>query len=291
MKMRKVLYIWLTAALISCGSEQTDTGFDFSNGNGAHAVTPKGSLFIIGGGKRPASLMKAMVDMAEGDAPYALVFPQSSAEPDTSFMFIEADMAALTDMPIIKVGNAKLRTSLIDSVRAASLIFITGGDQRRFLDKVHPAVQNAVKEAYIAGAVVAGTSAGAALMSKVMITGDQREQPTYESTYSSLHHKNGIYAEGLSLLDSIIIDQHFVVRSRYNRLISALADTGYPYAVGVDEATAFVVAPDYYTVVGEGQVVVFQRPDSFTQSDGRIGLRNMKMNLYLDGDTFKLDHR
>lgn len=291
MTMRKAIHICMAAAMISCGSSQTDEGFDFSNGNGVEKAAPKGSLFIIGGGKRPAGLMKGMVDMARGDDPYALVFPQSSASPDTSFMFIEADIAAQSEMPIVKVGNANLRTSLVDSVRSASLIFITGGDQRRFLESVHPAVQKSIKEAYIAGAVVAGTSAGAALMSKVMITGDQREQPKYESTYSTLFHKNGIYAEGLSLLDSIIIDQHFVARSRYNRLISALADTGYPYAVGVDEATAFVVAPDYCTVAGESQVVVFQRPDSFTESDGRIGLRNMKMNLYLDGDTFKLNYR
>lgn len=289
--MRNLLYIWMVIAVSSCRPAAGDEGFDFSNGNESEAVAPKGTLFIIGGGKRPPELMRAMVNMASDDSPYALVFPQSSVEPDTSFVFIEADMAAQTEMPIVKIGNAKLRTSLIDSVRTASLIFITGGDQRRFLEKVHPAVQNAIKKAYMDGAVVGGTSAGAALMSKVMITGDQRGHPEYEPTFSALYHQNGIYAEGLSLLDSIIIDQHFVARSRYNRLISALADTGYPYAAGVDEATAFVVAPDYCTVVGESQVVVFHRPDSLTESDGRIGLRNLKMNLYLDGDTFKLDHR
>lgn len=249
---------------------------------------PEGNLFVIGGGKRPPALMKAFTDMAATGDGYALVFAQSSAEPDTSFHYVRKEIAAHTDLPVIRIKNADQRQSLIDSVKAAALIFITGGDQNRFLRDVNPAVRNAVKEAYYGGATVGGTSAGAALMSRVMITGDQREQPLYEPTYSELSHGNGIYAEGLGLTDSLIIDQHFVVRSRYNRLISALADTGYPAAAGIDESTALLITPEYATVAGERQVVIFSRPEQTLDRGGKIGMKEMKINIYLQGDTFKI---
>lgn len=249
---------------------------------------PEGNLFIIGGGKRPPALMKAFTDLAGTDEGYALVFAQSSAEPDTSFRYISEELAAHTDLPVIRVKNADGRQALIDSVRAAKLIFITGGDQNRFLRDVHTDVGGAIRDAYYRGATVGGTSAGAALMSRVMITGDQREELLYESTYSRLTYGNGVYAGGLGLTDSLIIDQHFVVRSRYNRLISALADTEYPAAAGIDESTALVITPGYTTVAGESQVVILTRPEQTVDRNGKIGLKEMKINIYLQGDTFKI---
>jgi cyanophycinase len=125
-------------------------------------------------------------------------------------------------------------------------------------------------------------------MSALMITGDQRMVEEYESTYSSLIYNNGIYAKGLGLLDSVIVDQHFVTRSRYNRIISAMADTNLPYGIGIEESTALIVAPDYMTVAGENQVILFRRPGSYFRHNDRIGLRNLRINIYLPGDTFHL---
>jgi cyanophycinase len=176
-----------------------------------------------------------------------------------------------------------------DKVRSASLIFLTGGDQNRFLEKVDTTLRQAIKDAYFRGATVAGTSAGAALMSKIMITGDQHHEPEYEETYSRLFYKNGEYAEGLGLIENAVIDQHFITRSRYNRLISALADTSVPEAFGIEESTALLITPQYSTVVGDNQVVRLQKPDSFTERNGRIGFGEMKINMYLEGDTFSIN--
>ena len=256
--------------------------------NGSRKERPQGSLYIIGGSKRTPEIVKDMARSAAHRGDYCLVFPHSGAEPDSSFYYIARDFEAHTTMRLVNISDGKLRTSLIDSVRAAPLIFITGGDQNRFLERVHPAVRRAIREAYYGGATVGGTSAGAALMGAVMITGDQRDYPFYESTYARLHHGNGIYAEGLGLVDSIIIDQHFIARSRYNRLISALADTGYPYAAGVEEETALLIHPEYCTVVGDKQVVLMERPLEFKNVKNRIGLRNMPLHIHLPGDTFHL---
>jgi len=289
--MMKRFIVACMVFLAGCGpSAEVELG-DTNAERGGPAISkkPLGNLFIIGGGSRPASIMEGMAQQVTSPGAYVLVFPQSSAEPDSAFFYLERDLRPHVEMPIVNVGNAYLRTSLIDSVRQASLIFITGGDQNRFLKSVHPGVSKAIKAAYEKGATVGGTSAGAALMSSIMITGDQRDWPVYEPTYSTLNLGNGIYDQGLGLLDSVVVDQHFVVRSRYNRLISALADTGFPYAIGVDESTAFVVTPDYCTVLGESQVVLMHRPEKFHGPNGKIGLAHLRMDIYLQGDTFNLN--
>lgn len=248
----------------------------------------QGSLFIIGGGSRPDALVQTLVDLSLKDGGYGLVFTQSSGEPDTSFHYINIQLAQFTGAPIFHLDSVDILNFPLDSIESASLIYITGGNQNNFLRRVPQASQNAIMEAYKRGATIAGTSAGAALMSEVMITGDQNFEPEYEPTFSWLRYGNGIYQSGLGLLDSIIIDQHFVARSRYNRLISALADTDYPYAIGIEESTALVVSPETFSVVGEGQVMVFRRPIEFKENSGQIGFRNLTINAYLEGDTFKL---
>lgn len=291
MSMTRTIGICCVGLMMACGSvpEKEEVDLLAERGTSAFVAKPEGNLVIIGGGGRPASLMATMAQMAERPDAYALVFPQSSAEPDSSFFYFAKDLKPHTDMPIVMVSDGYLRNSLVDSVRQAALIFITGGDQNRFVESVHSSVRKAIKEAYYSGATIGGTSAGAALMSATMITGDQREWPLYESTYRSLIHGNAIYDQGLGLLDSVVVDQHFVARSRYNRLISALADTGLPYAAGIDEATALVVTPSYCTAVGESQVVLMKRPAQFVNRGGHIGLSNMQVDIYLEGDTFNLN--
>jgi cyanophycinase len=292
--MKNPLYIFLACSLVlmGCADDVSNEGDDLfvKKVDKEFAGAPKGTLFAIGGGKRPADLIKALVESAGDQSGYIMVFSQSSMEPDSSFHYIAKDFAPHPHMTLVHVKGEGLRTSLIDSVRKAPIIFITGGDQNRFLETVHAAVRKAIKEAYYAGSTIGGTSAGAALMSAIMLTGDQRDWPNYESTYSQLNHNNAIYSQGLGLLDSTIIDQHFVTRSRYNRLISALADTGFPSAVGVDEATALVYTAKYCTVVGDNQVVLMKRPKSWRMLNGKIGLGGMEMDIYLKGDTFQLNH-
>lgn len=249
---------------------------------------PKGKLFIIGGGSRPMEMMEELVRMSMSENGYALVMGQSSIEPDTSFSYVEKQLVEFTDQPIIHLDSAKAEAFPVDSILNADLIYLTGGDQNRFLRNVSAAHQEAIRQAYKRGATIAGTSAGAALMSKVMITGDQQREPEYESTYSRLEYGNAITTEGLGLLDSVVVDQHFVARSRYNRILSVIADLDYPMGAGIEESTALVVLPEGATVVGEGQVLVFKRPAQYTMNKDRIGFKDMNLNAYLQGDTFEI---
>jgi cyanophycinase len=190
------------------------------------AKVPKGKLFIIGGGDRPPALMKSLATTAAlGKTDFAVVLPMSGAEPDTSFFYFKADWITVSDKPIVNfnfTANKVNDKNWLDSLKHAKLIFITGGDQERFMKIVdNSPVFTAIHQAYQNGATIAGTSAGAAVMSKFMITGNAYSDTVYRSTFRSLISNNIEIKTGLGLISNAIIDQHFVVRSRYNRLLSA----------------------------------------------------------------------
>ena len=145
-------------------------------------------------------------------------------------------------------------------------------------------ISEAIREAYRRGAVISGSSAGAAMMSRIMITGDQKMEPDYERTYARLYADNGVYQTGLGLIENAVIDQHFVERSRYNRALSALHDhPGLP-VFGIGESTALVVAPDGISVEGEGHVVVFHPHSGAADSSGQLSFRDLRLDILTAGD-------
>lgn len=284
--IRNIFWIALVF-LFACSQSKVDDSV-----SKAEVFEPKGegNLFIIGGGTRSLSLMEDMVRVADlQDDDYVLVFSQSSSEPDTSFHYVNIQFKEVSQATVIHVDSAAVQTMNVDSISGAQLIYITGGDQNRFLNSVPEKVIDAIIAAYENGSTIAGTSAGAALMSSVMITGDQKLEEEYRSTYPWLNYDNGIYKEGLGLVDSIIVDQHFVARSRYNRIISAMADKNLPLGAGIDESTALVVGPDFCQVMGEGQVLIFERPEEYSNYNSRIGFRSLKIHSFLPGDTINLN--
>jgi cyanophycinase-like exopeptidase len=68
-----------------------------------------------------------------------------------------------------------------------------------------------------------------------------------------------------------------------------MADKNLPLGAGIDESTALVVGPDFCQVMGEGQVLIFERPEEFSNHNNRIGFRNLKMHSFLPGDTINLN--
>lgn len=258
--------------------------------------TGKGNLFIIGGGNRTPQLVSKLIETAKlNSKDHIAILPMSGAEPDTSFFYIKDDLEKACSNTIANLNFTPDKANngvWLDSLKHAKLIFITGGDQSRFMKIVlHTPIYDAIHYAYNNGATVAGTSAGAAVMSKNMITGNQLLGDTsYSATFDKLWQKNIEFSEGLGLLDSAIIDQHFVVRSRYNRLISALAAFPKYECIGIDEATAIIVHNKTITVTGESQVMRFSKPKGLQiDSRGLIKFSDVQMSIYTSGDKFNLD--
>ncbi|MDZ4808437.1 MAG: cyanophycinase [Bacteroidota bacterium] len=254
---------------------------------------PKGNLFIIGGGDRPPALVQSLISTANlGKKDYIVILPMSSAEPDSSYYYIKEDLKPATKNIIANLNFTKATVNdskWLDSLKHAKLIFITGGDQSRFMGVVlNTPVIAAIHHAYKNGATVAGTSAGAAVMSKQMITGNQLSADSSSATFRIIHTNNVELKEGLGLLETVVIDQHFVVRSRYNRLISVLAKYPSYTCIGIDEATAIIVQGKKITVVGESQVVVLSDPKNLLVKKELIKINEMRFSLYTSGDTFQI---
>ncbi len=268
--------------------------FTFSHEALAQQAETKGSLFIIGGGSRPTSMVERIIkESGLNEGGYAIILPMASAEPDSSFYYAKKQFNELGLNNIFKqvyTGDEVPVQSKLDSLKNARLIYIPGGDQDRFMKAIagSPAA-NVLRENYMNGGMIAGTSAGAAVMSKQMITGTELKHPEYHSTFRNLEEDNLELKEGLGMLKNVIIDQHFVKRSRYNRLLTAIIENPEIKGIGIDESTAILVKNGKAEVVGESQVIVFTNPKaSKSTSKGKLAARGVVLDIYLDGEKFDL---
>lgn len=255
---------------------------------------PRGTLVIIGGGSRPESIINRIIDESGiRTGGYGIVLPMSSAEPDSSVYYAVAPFSKAGVTTIVGMNFRKGEVpapEILDSIRKAKLIYITGGDQNRFMDVVRGTdIATAISSAFNGGAVVAGTSAGAAVMSEVMITGNQLRDTTYTSTIKTIESNNLETKPGLGLITGVLIDQHFLIRSRHNRLLMGVIDFPELMGIGIDESTAIVVKGYTAEVIGNSQVVVIKNPNqSREEKDGKLAAKGLTMNIFLSGDTFGL---
>ncbi len=255
---------------------------------------PEGSLFIIGGGERTPEIMKQLLLTANlQPADYVVVLPMSSSEPDTGFHYFKMDLEPLCKNVIANLNFTKQTVDskkMIDSLLNAKLIFITGGDQNRFMEIVwNTPVYNSIHTAYQNGSTIAGTSAGAAIMCKYMITGNQLLDTTYYSTFYSIVDNNIELKEGLGLVENMIVDQHFIARSRYNRLFSALSEYPEIVCAGIDEATALIVHGNKAVVAGESQVVYIKNKGKISKGrNNTLKFDDLRVKIFVPGDSFKI---
>jgi cyanophycinase len=283
--MKKLLFLVISASIAFNSCKQNQITSDESSA---------GKLFIIGGGKRPESLLNRMIDEAGlREKGYAIVLPMASEEPDSAIYYGKKQ---LTDLGILNIEgihflpNQEVGKILTDSVKNAALIYISGGSQSRFMEVVAGTpIEEAIWQAYENGAVIAGTSAGAAVMSELMITGNELRHPDYNATSMNIESENIELTQGLGFVTTAIIDQHFVKRSRHNRLISVVIEHPDMLGIGIDEATAILVIGDTAEVVGDSQVLVFKNPlGSKHFYNDKLGARQLKLDVYLPGDKFKM---
>jgi cyanophycinase len=260
----------------------------------ALTTLPKGKLFIIGGGKRPAEMVKEMIRLSETDSSgYIAVLPMSSVEPDTSFYYAKKQFienGALRVFNFQVDSGAVVSQARLDSVKNAPLIYIPGGAQTKFMNVVlNTPLHAAIQTAYQNGSVIAGTSAGAAVMSKKMITGNEFKYPEYTGDFRTIEAENMEIKEGLGLMENAIIDQHFIKRMRMNRLITvAIENPGYA-CIGIDESTAIVVEGDSCRVTGVSQVILLQNENRIVKvENGLLGAGGLELSVYLPDDTFVL---
>ena len=217
---------------------------------------PKGSLVIIGGALRGdnADVWQRIVALAGGPGARIAVLPSAAADPERVGDAIAARLngygAAAFVVPLaVRLAGSDFRRvaedgELAAAVRGAGGVFFAGGDQGRITqalvreDGSRSAVLEAVWDVYRGGGVVAGDSAGAAIMSSTMFYAPN-------SVFGTL--RGGVndgreIAPGLGFIgDDVFVDQHLLVRGRFARMIPAMLKKGYKFGLGIDENTAMVV--------------------------------------------------
>ncbi|HAX76248.1 MAG TPA: cyanophycinase [Cyanobacteria bacterium UBA11372] len=154
----------------------------------------------------------------------------------------------------VKVINTEYREDAdkpeyLEFIEQATGVFFTGGDQARIITLIKGTkLDAAIHRRYAEGIVVAGTSAGAAMMPDVMIIeGDSETNPRADTV---------AMGPGMGFLPGIVVDQHFSQRGRLGRLISALVQQPAVLGIGIDENTAVAVNGNKFEVIGAGSVTV-----------------------------------
>ena len=219
---------------------------------------PRGVLMVIGGaedklGRR--TVLTRFARLAGGTAGTVAVISTASALGDT---VTEVYRAIFERLGVAEVRGLRpeSRAEADDPACAALLddvtgVFMTGGNQTKLSSVVAGTrLGTAIRNAYEAGAVVGGTSAGASVVTTHMVSSGA-EGATPKERMVQL-------AAGLGLIDGLIVDQHFSQRNRYGRLLALVAHSPALLGIGVDEDTAMVITENrYLEVVGKGAVTIF----------------------------------
>ena len=215
---------------------------------GVHlAAQSPGAIVAVGGGGTTHAIVARTLELAGGKEAVVVVLPQSSALADAGDssvqMWLEAGARSARKVDF-KDPGAKA------ALEVATLIWIPGGDQNRFMKAIEgTGFAELIRMRHRTGTVVGGTSAGAAVLSAMMITGD--------ADLESLMSGATVLSKGLALWSEGIFDQHFLKRQRNNRLLSAVLDHPQMIGVGIDEGTAAILRHGTIEVVGRSAVVVF----------------------------------
>lgn len=181
-------------------------------------------------------------------------------EPDDRIpALIKAGCAAAEGLVVPEDGgdNAKAH----DLLAAATVIFIRGGDQGRYVKGWRGRkAEVAIRSVFQRGGVVAGTSAGCAILGEVTYTAE-KSSLTPEEALSDPFHEDLILARGfLGFVPGVLFDTHFTERGRVARLPAMLArarelfdDSRDVLGMGMDPRTAAACEPDgLCKIMGEG---------------------------------------
>jgi len=181
------------------------------------------------------------------------IIPTSTEDPDGALKEWKEDLdkAGLTMVPLdVRRREDSSSPVMLAAAKRCTGFWFSGGDQNRVGDKiVGTPLQKLILERYAEGAGIGGTSAGAAIMSRIMLTGDDRDGKEALTEIGKGAYRT---REGMGFLPPhCIVDQHFLRRNRQNRLFSVMMEHPDHLGLGIDEATALVVKGGRATVLGE----------------------------------------
>lgn len=256
-----------------------------------------GKLLIIGGAEDKqgeCKILKRFIQEAGGRESVITILTvatelpeQVGAEYEELFKRLGAGEVQVLD--VSERGSAN-HENIVRQLQKSSGVFFTGGDQLRITGIIGGTLLGkALHQLYERGIIIAGTSAGASVMSDTMIVGGEAGTPKKDTL---------TMAPGLGLLRSVVIDQHFAQRGRIGRLLMAISQNPYVLGVGIDEDTAILVHADgRFFVVGRNTVTVVDASPTIASNVSEISpgqalvLTPVLMHVLSEGYGFDLKRR
>ena len=257
----------------------------------------RGYIIPIGGAedRSPESIvLQRFVEICGGDGCHIAIIPTASQLKETgpayqrAFAELGADQPK--SLPFTERKDAD-NEEWLGVLERADGVFFTGGNQLRLSTVLGGTrVNELLRQRNLEGLHVAGTSAGAAILSEHMIAyGKEGSTPRGEAV---------ALAPGLGVLDQVIIDQHFSQRDRLGRLLTALSYNPRLIGVGVDENTAAVIGPDgKVEAIGEGSITIVDASElEFSSADlvgpdQPVSLFNLRLHILAHGASYNLAER
>lgn len=266
----------------------------------------KGTAVAIGGALRSDNdeVWGRIVQLAGGKGSRFVVFGTASEDPEASAKqaveLLQRRGAVAEALPVapkfgwVDLDKVVRDRALIAKVRRAHGVFFTGGLQERIVDVLQPGGEvtpmlEAIWEVYRKGGVVAGTSAGAAIMSQVMF----RDASSVMNVLKGELNDGRELDRGLGFVGpEVFVDQHFLKRGRFARLIPAMLAKGYKLGLGVDENTAAVFKGAEVEIIGGSGALFVDLSQAATEPGlGAFNVRNARIAYVEDGDRIDLAAR
>lgn len=257
----------------------------------------KGPLVIIGGAEDKSGecrILREFLKLGGGRQAKVLIMTvatQLPIEVGMDYVEIFKKLGAKDARPFdVSSREAANRDSAVEMIREATCIFFTGGDQLRITKllggtRVDAALHDVLRQ----GVPLAGTSAGASMMSSTMIVDGEAET----SPRICVVHM----APGMEFLEGVVVDQHFAQRGRVGRLVSAVAQYPHHLGLGIDEDTSVIVEGRVLRVLGTGAVTVVDAGAlthsnlDVVASEESLALCGIQLHILPDGYGFDLKDR
>ena len=264
-----------------------------------------GPAVAIGGALRDdnAAVWSRLVELAGGPGARFVVLATASGDPEAAAKGTIAALAAhgavaehlrvAPELKDVDLRQAVRDPALVAKVRAAQGVFFTGGDQGRIVDTLRPGgVESpllvAIRELQQRGGVVAGTSAGAAIMSRTMF----RDPASVITLMKGPMRPGQDFDAGLGFAQSdLFVDQHFMARGRLGRMLPLMQAHGMTLGIGVEEDSAAILRGDVIEVLGAGALLVDLTQAATDAKLGVFNLSNARLTYMGHGDRYDLRTR
>jgi cyanophycinase len=247
-----------------------------------------------------AVVLERFLERAGGKKARIVVIPTASEDPkDAGKRYVEVFGklgAGPVDVLMVKQRADANADDAVKVIEGADGVFITGGDQARLVSLlVGTRTMESLRLRNAAGAVVAGTSAGASILGSHMMAGGSGLAGN--SNEAAARKEMSMLVAGFGLLQDVIIDQHFSERGRLGRLMAAFAANPGLVAVGLDQDTGAEIGRDgKLETLGSGMVTIIDgrntESDYFEREAGEV-LTVINSSIYIlgPGRYFDLDNR